>query len=87
MKSIMKLILLSLLSTIVILVIIFIIGLLFVPEIGLHITYPIRVLRGTDRYVGETRGTEVFLIWERIIIPLIFLSMMLVFTLLRRKRA
>jgi len=85
MRTIIKIILLSLLSTILILITIGIVGYYVVPGIGLDITYPFRVLRGTERYVGETRNLEVFLIWERIIIPFIFLSSAGVFFMLRKK--
>lgn len=85
MKTSIKILLLSLLSTIIILVIIGIIGYYFIPGAGLYITYPIRVFRGTERYEGETRGAEVFFIWERIIIPFIFLASAMVFFLFRKK--
>lgn len=86
MKSLLKIILLSAFSTITIVIVIILAGIFFIPEIGLHITYPIRVLRGTQIYEGETRGAEVFFIWEMIIIPFIFLSMVVVFILRNKKR-
>jgi len=80
-----KIIVRSLLATVIILIVLFFIGYFFIPEFGLHITYPIRVLRGTEGYLGETRGVEVFFIWERIIIPFIFFSNAGVFFMLRKK--
>ena len=85
MKAFLKIFLSSIASTILVVVFIFLIGKLFVPEIGLHITYPIRVLRGTEIYEGETRGAEVFLVWERFILPFIFFTSMTVFVLFRKK--
>jgi len=85
MRTLIKIILLSFISTIAFIGIIIVIGLLFIPEIGLHITYPIRLLRDTERYVGETRGAEVTYIWYRIILPFIFLTSAVVFFLLRKK--
>lgn len=85
MKTFLKIVFFSFLSTIAFVIVIIAIGLLFVPEIGLHITYPIRLLRGTEIYEGETRGAEVMLIWERFILPFIFFASMAAFVLLRNK--
>lgn len=85
MKTFLKIVFFSFLSTIAFVIVIIAIGLLFVPEIGLHITYPIRLLRGTEIYEGETRGAEVMLIWERFILPFIFFTSMAAFVLLRNK--
>jgi hypothetical protein len=85
MKSILKIFMLSVVSTFLIIALIFLIGYLFNTPTGLHITYPIRVLRGTQNYVGETRGVEVAFIWERIILPFIFLSSAVVLTFFRKK--
>lgn len=85
MKTLIKILLYSLLSTIAIVVLIFLISKFVIPEFALYITYPFRVLRGTERYEGETRGVEVFFIWERIILPIIFLSSALMLFLLRKR--
>jgi 4-amino-4-deoxy-L-arabinose transferase-like glycosyltransferase len=81
----MKILLFSLLSTIVIVVLVFVISKFLIPEFALHMTYPFRVLRGTENYEGETRGAEVFFIWERILLPIIFLSSATAFFLLRKR--
>lgn len=85
MKTLLKILLFSLLSTIAITVLIFLVSKFFIPEFALHLTYPFRLLRGTERYEGETRGVEVFFIWETIILPIIFLSSAIVFFFLRKK--
>ncbi len=85
MKTAIKIIVLSFLSTLAFIGVMIVVGLLFIPEIGLHITYPIRLLRGTERYVGETRGAEVIYIWNWIILPFIFLSSAMALFLLRKR--
>jgi hypothetical protein len=75
MKAIAKILFASILSTLafLLLLLLIVIGLLSIPELGVHITYPFRLLRGTEIYEGETRGQEVLKIWERIIVPFIFI--------------
>jgi len=76
MKMFFKVILYGIASTMLFVLLIILIGVLFVPELGVHITYPIRLLRGTEIYQGETRGQEVVLIWERFILPFVFFTSM-----------
>lgn len=85
MKTLIKILLFSSLLTMAIVISIALISKFVIPEFGLHITYPFRVLRGTERYEGETRGVEVFFIWERIIVPVIFLLSALLLFLLRKR--
>lgn len=86
MKFLFKTFLLSLLLTILVVVILFFTGFFFIPELGLHITYPIRILRGTDMYEGETRGVEVMFIWERCILPSVFFWCFFLLLFLRNGR-
>jgi hypothetical protein len=44
MKTAIKIVVLSFLSTLAFIGVMIVVGLLFIPEIGLHITYPIRLL-------------------------------------------
>lgn len=85
MKTLIKILLFSVLSTIGIVVLVVITSKFLIPEFALHMTYPFRVLRGTENYEGETRGAEVFFVWERIIVPIIFLSSAMVLFLLRKR--
>jgi hypothetical protein len=85
MKIFIKILLLSVLSTMAFAVLVLIVSKWLIPEFGLHLTYPFRLLRGTVHFEGETRGAEVFLIWERIILPSVFFTSALIFFLLRKK--
>jgi len=85
MKTIGKILFLSLITTVAVVALMLLISKFLIPDLGLRITYPLRVLRGTENYEGETRGVEMFFIWERFILPFIFLTYAVIFYLLRKR--
>jgi hypothetical protein len=85
MKTILRILISSIIVTITFIVTIVLISKFIIPQFALHLTYPIRLLRGTEIYEGESRNLEVFLIYERIVLPTIFVSSAIMFFLFRKK--
>ena len=72
MKKILKILVGGILSTISFLLLVVLITYFVEFPLWQNLTYPFRVVRGSERFVGETLNAEVAYIWSKIILPIIF---------------
>jgi len=81
MRTVLRVILLSLASTIGIIV-----AITLTPKLLRYVTYPFMLIRGTERFEGETKFVEIFFISDYILTPIIFVMMILLFSFLRWRK-
>lgn len=74
MRAVIKIPLLSIASAIITIAII-----TLTPKLLGYITYPFMLLRGTERFEGETKFVEMFFISDYILTPIIFVITILLF--------